>query len=74
MMKRGALANPGARQRLAKAALSGIAADKAAGTVYDIINQSINQSAMLTSTHDSNIRNGLARTHILPSLLSRSSY
>jgi len=43
-MKRGALANPGARRRFAKAALSGIAADKAAGTVYDIINQSINQS------------------------------
>jgi hypothetical protein len=41
MMKRGALADPGARRRLAKAALSGIAADKAAGTVYDIINQSI---------------------------------
>ena len=37
-MKRGPLANPGARRRLAKAALSGIAADKAAGTVYDIIN------------------------------------
>jgi hypothetical protein len=41
-MKRGALANPGARRRFAKAALSGIAADKATGTVYDIINQSIN--------------------------------
>jgi hypothetical protein len=42
MMKWGALANPDARRRLAKTALSGIAADKAAGTVYDIINQSIN--------------------------------
>jgi hypothetical protein len=47
-MKRGALANPGARRRLAKAALSGIAADKAAGTVYDIINQSINHSRPCT--------------------------
>jgi hypothetical protein len=44
MMKWGALANPGARRRPAEAALSGIAADKAAGTVYEIINQSINQS------------------------------
>ena len=44
-MKWGALANPGARRRPAEATLSGIAADKAAGTAYEIINQSINQSA-----------------------------
>jgi hypothetical protein len=41
MMKWGALANPGARRRPAEAAFSGIAADKAAGTEYEIINQSI---------------------------------
>jgi hypothetical protein len=44
MMKWGALANPGARRRPAEATFSGIAADKAAGTEYEIINQSINQS------------------------------
>jgi hypothetical protein len=42
MMKWGAPTNPGARRRPAEAALSGIAACEAAGTVYDIINQSIN--------------------------------
>ena len=50
-MKWGALANPDARRRLAKTALSGIAADKAAGTVYDIINQSINQSIATVEEH-----------------------
>jgi len=44
MMKWGALANPNARRRPAEATLSGIAADKATGTAYEIINQSINQS------------------------------
>jgi hypothetical protein len=43
MMKLGPLASPSARRQPAKAAPSGIAADKAAGTLYDIITQSINQ-------------------------------
>jgi len=46
-MKWGALANPGTCRRPAEAALSGIAADKAAGTEYEIINQSINQSIIV---------------------------
>ena len=45
-MKWGALANPSARRRPAEAALSGIAADKAAGTAYEIINQSIINSRL----------------------------
>ena len=45
-MKWGALANPGARRRPAEATLSGIAADKAAGTAYEIINQSINRFSL----------------------------
>lgn len=43
----GSAGNPSARRRPAKAALSGIAADKAAGTAYEIINQSINHLTIL---------------------------
>src|SRR5258707_1265597 len=49
MMEWGRLANPGARRRPAEAALSGIAADEAAGTEYDIINQSINRPSLKPS-------------------------
>jgi hypothetical protein len=44
MVKWGALANSARVGDMPDTALSGIAADEAAGTEYDIINQSINQS------------------------------